>query len=200
MTRMTVKELYEKLKSPEFKKSENIFYNYYIYQYNADKEYETRQQIEDFKRNLKRPTTYEDPVLLDLFSLFCEYLQEESFGEQSLLELTLEEELDENNMTTEELTNEANSDGFIEYVHQFITTQRKIENEFDHSYVFVYGIGKMFPYLRTNVFLTKYEEYNDPNKYKIILFYPGEQKGNSFSLFHVLEDSHTYRATLLVNK
>ncbi|MCR5454687.1 MAG: DUF1788 domain-containing protein [Bacteroidales bacterium] len=197
---MTVKELYEKLKSPEFKKSENIFYNYYIYQYNADKEYETRQQIEDFKRNLKRPTTYEDPVLLDLFSLFCEYLQEESFGEQSLLELTLEEELDENNMTTEELTNEANSDGFIEYVHQFITTQRKIENEFDHSYVFVYGIGKMFPYLRTNVFLTKYEEYNDPNKYKIILFYPGEQKGNSFSLFHVLEDSHTYRATLLVNK
>ena len=73
-------------------------------------------------------------------------------------------------------------------------------NGYKHPYVFVHGIGKMFPYLRTNVFLTRYEKYNDTSRYKIILFYPGHQEGNSFSLFDTLEDAHTYRATLLVNQ
>ena len=71
---------------------------------------------------------------------------------------------------------------------------------YNKPYVFIHGIGKMFPYIRTNVFLTRYEKYNDTSRYKIILFYPGHQEGNSFSLFDTLEDAHTYRAILLVNK
>ena len=64
-------------------------------------------------------------------------------------------------------------------------------------YVFVYGIGSMFPYLRANVFLTCMEQFNQVNQYKIILFYPGESKGNSYSLFGRLDDMHAYRGTLL---
>lgn len=103
-------------------------------------------------------------------------------------------------MVTAELTNEANSDNFISYVHDRIDEYLRINDGLNKPYIFIYGIGKMFPYLRTNVFLTHYEKYNDTSRYKIILFYPGHQEGNSFSLFDTLEDAHTYRATLLVNK
>ena len=65
--------------------------------------------------------------------------------------------------------------------------------------VFLYGIGSMFPFLRTSVFLSGYEEFNETSKYKIIVFYPGESEGNSFSLFGKINDQHTYRAILLLN-
>ncbi|WP_333615480.1 BREX protein BrxB domain-containing protein [Bacteroides pyogenes] len=201
MTNMTIEQLYDYLNSPDFQKADgNIFYNYYIYQYPASKEYLMRQQIVDFKEKLERPTTYINAMILDLFQVFCDYLSEEKFGDRSLLEDTLEEDQAHPNMVTTELTTEANSDNFIHYVNERIKAHITQNDGLNHPYVFVHGIGKMFPYLRTNVFLTRYEKYNDTSLYKIILFYPGHQEGNSFSLFDTLPDSHTYRAILLVNK
>ena len=159
-----------------------------------------RQQIVDFKEKLERPTTYINAMILDLFQVFCDYLSEEKFGDRSLLEDTLEEDRLHPDMVTTELTTEANSDNFIHYVNERIKAHITQNDGLNHPYVLVHGIGKMFPYLRTNVFLTRYEKYNDTSLYKIILFYPGHQEGNSFSLFDTLPDSHTYRAILLVNK
>lgn len=103
-------------------------------------------------------------------------------------------------MVTQELTSEANSDNFIKFVSDRILEHMQQNDGLKKPYVFIHGIGKIFPYLRTNVFLTRYEKYNDPDNYRIILFYPGHQEGNSFSLFDTLEDAHTYRAILLINK
>lgn len=202
MSSMSIQELYDYLNSPEFQnvKNGNIFYNYYIYQYPAKKEYEMRRQLVVFKQNLERPTSFVNAMLLDLFQVFCDYLKKETFGSDSLFDVTLEDDKTQPDMVTVELTNEANSDRFISYVHDRIEEYLKVNDGLNKPYVFIYGIGKMFPYLRTNVFLTRYEKYNDTSRYKIILFYPGHQEGNSFSLFDTLEDAHTYRATLLVNK
>jgi hypothetical protein bacD2_05580 len=202
MSSMSIQELYDYLNSPEFQnvKNGNIFYNYYIYQYPAKKEYEMRRQLVVFKQNLERPTSFVNAMLLDLFQVFCDYLKKETFGSESLFDVTLEDDKTQPDMVTAELTNEANSDNFISYVHDRIDEYLRINDGLNKPYIFIYGIGKMFPYLRTNVFLTRYEKYNDTSRYKIILFYPGHQEGNSFSLFDTLEDAHTYRATLLVNK
>lgn len=201
MKNMTIQELYDYLNSPEFQKADgNIFYNYYIYQYPASDEYKMRRQIVEFKQNLERPSSFVNAMSLDLFSVFCDYLRSESFGDVTLLEDTLEEDRTNPDSVTQELTTEANSDAFIKFVNERIIADLSQNDGLNHPYVFIHGVGKMFPYLRTNVFLTKYEKYNDTSKYKIILFYPGHQEGNSFSLFDKLDDSHTYRATLLVNK
>ncbi len=202
MKSMTIPELYNYLCSPHFQdeKSGNIFYNYYIYQYPASKEYEMRRQIREFKEKLERPANFVNALILDLFTVFCDYLRSESFGKQSLLEMTFEEEQSVPNDVTEELTHEANSDEFLCFVHERIMEHICSNDGYKHPYVFVHGIGKMFPYLRCNVFLTSYEKYNKTDKYKIILFYPGHQEGNSFSLFDTLHDEHTYRAILLVNE
>lgn len=201
MTSMTVEQLYDYLCSPDFQKADgNIFYNYYIYQYPASKEYLMREQIVEFKKKLERPTSYINAMILDLFQIFCDYLASEKFGDKSLLEDTLEEDKSCPDIVTTELTTEANSDNFIKFVNEKIKEHIMQNDGLNHPYVFVHGIGKMFPYLRTNVFLTRYEKYNDTSLYKIILFYPGHQEGNTFSLFDTLMDSHTYRAILLVNK
>ena len=59
--------------------------------------------------------------------------------------------------------------------------------------------GSMYPYFRVNEFLTRYENFNETSRYKIIVFYPGQQDGNTFRLFGLLPDTHTYRANLLLN-
>lgn len=204
MNSMSVEELYEYLRSPQFLdvSSGNIFYNYYLYQYPASDEYKMREQILEFKKRLERPTSYEEALVLDLFEVFCDYLRSVKFGPQTLLDDTFEEDRTEPDVVTKELTDEANSDNFIRYVNQRIKdhVSTPSPDEKSKTLIFVHGIGKMFPYLRTNVFLTRYEGYNDPNSYKIVLFYPGHQEGNSFTLFGCLEDAHTYRAILLVNK
>jgi Domain of unknown function (DUF1788) len=201
MRSMTIPELYDYLCSPQFQdaKSGNIFYNYYIYQYPASQEYDMRRQIHEFKEKLERPTSFVNALILDLFSLFCDYLSTEKFGDQTLLDMTFEEEADGSDNVTDELTHEANSDEFLAFVHAKILEHIHTNDGYKHPYVFVHGIGKIFPYLRCNVFLTRYEKFNKADLYKIILFYPGHQEGNSYSLFDCLHDDHTYRAILLVN-
>ncbi len=202
MKRMTPEQLYNYLNSPEFQNTDgNMCYNYNVYQYPANEEYSMRRNILEFKELLERPSTYIKAMTLDLFEAFCDYLHGEPFGNTTLLSEALEGDKTSPDLVTEELTTEANSDYFMQYINELIEKHLSaIDDGLRRPYIFVYGIGKMFPYLRANVFLTKYEPYNETSRYKIILFYPGHQEGNSFSLFDCLTDSHTYRATLLVNK
>jgi len=98
------------------------------------------------------------------------------------------------------LTNNAHRREFLEFVRDKIDLLSRENTHLEHPYVFIYGIGKIYPYLRTNEFLTAYEEYNKPSEKNIILFYPGHYEDNSFVLFNTLHDQHSYRSILLVNE
>lgn len=201
---MTVNELYEMLQSPRFQNTEDgdMFYNFYVFQYPAKDEYDIRRQIKTFKENLIRPASYVDALTLDLFKEFCTFLDQQAFGKQhpSLLRLLMDmEEKDPDNIQ-KALMQQANCDKFYEYVHGRILSHINIEDDKKRPFVFVYGVGDIFPYLRTNVFLTNYEKYNETDKYKLIIFYPGHRVNNTFSLFDVLDDANTYRAILLLNE
>lgn len=205
MTSMTIAELYDKLKSSEFKTVDNsLFYNYYIYMYDADKEYEMRAQLQEFKENLARPTSFVDVVMLDLFDTFCEFLDSQPFGKKysSRLQYILEKDQDatQADSVTTMLTNNAHRREFLEFVRDKIHRLSTENEHLEHPYVFIYGVGKIYPYLRTNEFLTAYEEYNKPSENKIIVFYPGHYEDNSFVLFNTLHDQHSYRSILLVNE
>lgn len=201
---MTIDQLYEKLTSERFMnpKYGDMFYNYYIYPYDIKEEYEKRLQIAAFKEKLKRPTSYINALTLDLFEVFCEFLDAMPFGKAypSMKQFLMDIEATSSKEVQSILTEQACSDEFLQYVQSRILEHINQGDGLRHPYVFIYGMGEMFPYLRTNVFLTKYEKYNQTNLYKIIVFYPGSPKGNSFSLFDMLDDTHTYRAILLLNE
>ena len=201
---MTVEQLYDKLCSKAFQDTENgdLFYNFYLYLYPSDKDYQMRNQIAEIKESIKRPRNNVDVLTLDIFEEFCRFMENQSFGKwPSLLQHMLEKDKKMPDNVTTALFQKANSDQFMEYIHNRIMEHvSKIDDGFIRPYVFMYGIGNIYPYLRTSSFLNRYEKYNRTNRYKIILFYPGEADGNTFKLFGTLDDQHTYRAIVLMNE
>ena len=200
---MTVEQLYEKLCSKKFQdtQSGDLFYNFFVYLYPADKEFEMREQIDDIKENIKRPVNNVDVLTLDIFEEFCRFMDGQSFGKHpSYLNYMLEKDESRPDDVTKALLLKANSDDFMLYIHNKIMEHVSKVDEYIRPYVFLYGLGNIYPYLRTSNLLNRYEKYNRSERYKIILFYPGDQDGATFKLFGDLEDNHTYRAIVLMNE
>ena len=200
---MTVEQRYEKLCSKKFQdtQSGDLFYNFFVYLYPADKEFEMREQIEDIKENIKRPVNNVDVLTLDIFEEFCRFMDGQSFGKHpSYLNYMLEKDESRPDDVTKALLLKANSDDFMLYIHNKIMEHVSKVDEYIRPYVFLYGLGNIYPYLRTSNLLNRYEKYNRSERYKIILFYPGDQDGATFKLFGDLEDNHTYRAIVLMNE
>lgn len=203
MKPMTVEQLYEKLCSKKFQdtQSGDLFYNFFVYLYPADNEFEMREQIEDIKENIKRPVNNVDVLTLDIFEEFCRFMDGQSFGKHpSYLNYMLEKDESRPDDVTKALLLKANSDDFMLYIHNKIMEHVSKVDEYIRPYVFLYGLGNIYPYLRTSNLLNRYEKYNRSERYKIILFYPGDQDGATFKLFGDLEDNHTYRAIVLMNE
>lgn len=203
MKPMTVEQLYEKLCSKKFQdtQSGDLFYNFFVYLYPADKEFEMREQIDDIKENIKRPVNNVDVLTLDIFEEFCRFMDGRSFGKHpSYLKYMLEKDESRPDDVTKALLLKANSDDFMLYIHNRIMEHVSKVDEYIRPYVFLYGLGNIYPYLRTSNLLNRYERYNRSERYKIILFYPGDQDGATFKLFGDLEDNHTYRAIVLMNE
>lgn len=197
---MTIEELYNKLEDKFFQDTDtgSIFYNVYIFQYKAKDEYEIRDQIENLKIRLKRPNNNLDILSVNLFEAFCRFLDAKSFGNNpSMLQYLLTKEEQGNAVTNVLIQNACNEDFFLS-IHETIQQHIENKNQLKKSFVFLYGIGQIFPYLRTNTFLSNFERYNKGEKYKLIVFYPGHSTSNSFSLFDRLEDDNTYRSTKLI--
>jgi len=200
--KMSIEELYEKLEDKSFQDTTtgSMFYNVYIFQYPPEEEYQIYSQIESFKNRLRRPSNNLDILTLDIFDEFCQYLDSKSFGKHpSLLEYLLDKENKSSESVNDTLIRNASKDKFFEWIDKRIKDHIKTENALAKSFVFMYGFGQIYPYLRTNTFLSNFEKYNHGEEYKIIVFYPGNIHNSSFSLFGVLKDEHTYRSIKLIN-
>ena len=203
---MTIQELEQRLNDPQFLNPENgdLFYNVFIYQYPADQEYAFREQIQLMRENLRARAKQVEPVMLNLYEQYMTYLDQRRFLKNpSMLRYLMEKEASGPNepATVQQIVQRnAQSKEFIEYLHHWIDERIATqEREARTPYIFVYGVGSIYPYFRVNEFLTRYEDSNETSRYKIIVFYPGQQDGNTFRLFGLLPDSHTYRANLLLN-
>ncbi|MBQ7190493.1 MAG: DUF1788 domain-containing protein [Kiritimatiellae bacterium] len=198
-----IQELYSKLNNNEFLAPGGIAYNFYIVPYEVRKEAETLADIDHIVEDLRRPTDFIDVLSLDLFSVFLEYLDADKFGNQSRLAFLLDSDARAESAylhtnVTKSLFEKAHSEQFRDYVHAKIVAHfSQTDPVHKRPYVFLWGFGAMFPYLRANEFLIAYEAVNDANLYKVILFYPGTVRDGQFSLFGVLNDQHAYRAQIL---
>ena len=198
---MTVDELYKKLSDPNFQDTENgdLFYNFYVFQYEPEKEYEIQRQIKELKDSLERPNNFIDLLALDIYEEFIAFLKEQEIWGTTFLEEVLNTDKVDPDGATKMLTEQANSEDFLKRLHEKIMKHKAIDDDKERPFIIFYGMGKMYPYLRTSTMLAKYEQYNLSSEYKIIVFYPGQKDGNSFRLFNRLYDQNTYRATLLLN-
>ena len=198
---MSIDDLYTKLEDKSFQDTDTgaLFYNVFIYQYPAVEEYAIREQIGNLKQRLHRPNNNLDILTINVFDEFCVYLRQKSFGKNpSMLDYLLEKEK-EGMQVQDILTRSACREEFFERVDGAILKHFSDNNERNKTYVFLYGFGQIYPYLRTNTFLSNFEKYNRNESCKLIVFYPGHATGYGFSLFDVLDDQNAYRSIKLIN-
>ena len=132
MRNMTLEELYDKLCSEEFKNTENdIFYNFFIYQYLPQEEYAMRKKIKAFKTQLIRPVNYVDVLTVGLFKEFYNFLDGQAFGKKhpSYLKYMLEKDCNDHDAVTASLTNKVNSSQFYQYLHERIMRHISIDDD-----------------------------------------------------------------------
>ena len=71
-----------------------------------------------------------------------------------------------------------------------------IENSEGDSVIFITGVGKVYPLVRSHNILNNLHQQLD--NIPVILFFPGQYSGTDLKLFNTLEGSNYYRAFKLV--
>ena len=71
------------------------------------------------------------------------------------------------------------------------------ENTPEHAVVFITGIGKCYPILRSHTVLNNLHQFID--NVPVVLFYPGNYNGQELVLFGEIKDDNYYRAFKLVD-
>lgn len=195
---MTVAELYEKLANKDFQdyNTAKLFWPVYMYGYDPKDEYKIRQEILDIRDRLHRPNNYLNVLTLDIFQEFLAFLDASTFGKKNKLEFYLESEETKPEKVHQALLKDANDSKFLDWIHKRISDHLEASEKFEVAYVFMYGWGAIFPYLRTSKFLNNFEK--NVGKYKLIVFYPGTVKPR-YNLFGLVNDENLYRATTLIN-
>lgn len=120
-------------------------------------------------------------IAIDLFQLCLEVLDEEGIL-QTLLEE--EKELDHQDIS-------ATLDSILDIKEVVIPRIRvKIEQE-SPDYVFITGVGNVYPFLRSHGILNNIDELTKDSK--LILFFPGDYNNLQLSLFGSISDENYYR-------
>lgn len=199
---MTIPELYERLSDKDFldPSTGNLFSRAYMYLYDAKEEYKIRQEITGIKERLIRPDLYRNTLIIDVFEAFGQFLNSSSFGKHNKLEFLQEQENQDSEKVAKSLAREASGPKFLAHLNDLIEKHFKESGDYEVGYVMLHGFGTIYPYLRASKFLSNFEKYYMDNpKYKLILFYPGENGSNGLKLFGKLDDENPYRAIKLIN-
>ena len=199
-----IRELYEKLNSESFQSHHGVAYNFHIVPYNVREEKRVFEDIAHVVEDIRRPTDFIDILSIDLFGAFLEHLAAKPFGRgRKLRDHLLAADAAANDEPAHAnisriLSREAHDRAFLDFVFDKVKAHfGQPQGQLKRPYVFFYGIGQMYPYLRANEFLTAYEKVNDASRYRVILFYPGTMRNGMLSLFGLLDDRNTYRAQIL---
>ena len=167
----------------------------YVYVYPPEEEYAFREALPLLRKRLMRPNVRQEPLLVNIYEAFLDYLESRTLGGKPLLSRILEGEEEEPEKMTRQLKRHATSDAFVEKLAAQFEHFATGESEYQRSYVFMNGWGSIFPYLRSSQFLDKMERHL--HGYKLILFYPGTYEGGQFRLFGRLTSKRVYRASCL---
>ena len=178
------------IKETNFRKNKGLGneVGYYVFDYPADKELVVRERIEYMKAKNSKGTDSFDLVVFDLYDIVIDLLEQEGFLEQcfkfekkqgmprivkavgNLLQINDNESL------------------IVKYIQ---------EHTPHNAVVFITGVGKCYPILRSHKVLNNLHQAID--RVPVVMFYPGKYDGQELVLFSEIKDDNYYRAFRLVD-
>lgn len=161
---------------------------YHIFDYDPKDELKVRKKIARLKHKINSNDNYSFKIQeFDLYEIMMELLEEEE-----ALEMTFDFEKEEGL----EYAEEAMIDFFDLDTQDNLIVNYITERIEKGSVVFLTGVGKAYPILRShNILNNLHLAYDDS---PVVLFFPGTYTLNDLCLFNTLEASGYYRASPLI--
>lgn len=161
---------------------------YYVFDYPADKELIVRERITYMKNKNSRGADGFELVVFDLYDIIIDILEAEGFLEQCYVF--------EKKQGFEQITKAVGRLLMINDSDSLLVKHIE-ENTPQDAVVFLTGIGKCFPILRSHKVLNNLHQSLD--RVPVVLFYPGKYDGQELVLFSKIKDDNYYRAFRLVD-
>ena len=161
---------------------------YYIFDYPPEKELGVRERIAYMQGKNNRGTDGFDLKVFDLYDLVIDILEAEGFLEQCFRF--------EQKKGMERIIKAVGNLLQVNDENSLIVKHIQ-ENTPADAVVFLTGIGKCYPILRSHKVLNNLHQAID--RVPVVLFFPGKYDGQELVLFSEIKDDNYYRAFKLVD-
>lgn len=191
---MTLEERLNKaetmMQKPSFRQNKGLGneVGYYIFDYPAEQELFVRERIEYIRKKNEQSSDDYRVVVFDLYDIIIEILKDKGY---------LEKCYDfEKKKGFERITKSVGNMLRITAKDSLIVNYIR-ERTPEKAIVFLVGIGKCYPILRSHTVLNNLHQVID--NVPVVMFYPGKYDGQELVLFSEIKDDNYYRAFKLVD-
>ncbi|WP_302794690.1 DUF1788 domain-containing protein [Cloacibacillus evryensis] len=182
--------LEREIRNPRFMENRGVGneVRYYVFDYPAEQELAVRAWVRDAVRKNENSGAPAPIVVFDLYEMIISFLTEKGFMEKCY-EFEKSRGLAFLTKVIGDAMRFSTEDGVI---------IRRIQDDTpDKAIVFLTGVGKCFPILRSHKVLNNLHQVMD--KVPVIMFYPGKYDGQELVLFSEIKDDNYYRAFKLID-
>ena len=179
----------EAIKKPSFRQSSGRAneVNYWIFDYPPEYELEVRERIKYMQNRNSKGTEEFELVVFDLYDIIIDFLKENDFLEDCY-KFEKKKGLER---ITKAVSNSMKINDDDSYIVQYIKDHTP-----ENAVVFLTGVGKCFPILRSHKVLNNLHQafVSAP----VVMFFPGMYNEQELILFGEIKDDNYYRAFKLV--
>ena len=177
------------IKKPSFRKNKGLGneVGYYIFDYPPEQELLVRERVEYIRKKNEQSDDEYRIVVFDLYEIIIEILKEKGYLEKCY-EFEKKRGFDRSTKAVGNMLRITAKDSLIVNYIRERTPEKAI--------VFLVGIGKCYPILRSHTVLNNLHQVID--NVPVVMFYPGKYDGQELILFGEIKDDNYYRAFKLV--
>lgn len=190
---MTLEERLNKaeamMQKPSFRQNKGLGneVGYYIFDYPAEQELLVRERVEYIRKKNEQSADEYKVVVFDLYEIIIEILKGKGYLEKCY-DFEKKKGFDRITKSVGNMLRITASDSLIVNYIKERTPEKAI--------VFLVGIGKCYPILRSHSVLNNLHQVID--NVPVVMFYPGKYDGQELVLFSEIKDDNYYRAFKLV--
>jgi len=161
---------------------------YYVFDYPAEQELQVRERVEYIRKKNENSTDGFRVIVFDLYEIIIGILKEKGYLEKCF-EFERSKGFDRVSKSVGNMLRISASDSLIvNYIR---------DNTPPNSVIFLTGVGKCYPILRSHKVLNNLHQVID--NVPVVMFYPGKYDGQELVLFGEIKDDNYYRAFKLVD-
>lgn len=180
----------EMIQKPSFRENKGLGneVGYYVFDYPADRELYVRERINYMiQKNSKSSDNYKI-IEFDLYELIISILKDKGYLEKCY-DFEKKKGFERVTKSISNMLKITSSDSLIvNYIK---------DNAPEKAIIFITGIGKCYPILRSHTVLNNLHQVID--NVPVVMFFPGNYDGQELVLFGEIKDDNYYRAFKLVD-